>query len=299
MLRSSLFGAALAVTALALPAHGQALAWKLKKGEKFFVEATTKSTQTIDNGTGKPKDVNNTVTTVSGFEVLDQSPEKTVLRQTIEGARVTSDDTTGPGAARAANALKGAQFTVTLGPSGKVTKLDGYPEIMRKLGGGNSLAERVLRNSIPAEAIQEELSTIFGFLPDGAAAAGATWRRAESLPLGPLGTLGGEAVYTYKGKGDGGDEIVLRRTLAYAPPKEGEAAPTLKLNDVKVGEATGRIVFDAANGRLVRQDLNVSLQGTVRMTLPDKKTADVKIQQKTTRTIRLLDRNPFDQIQLK
>ncbi len=291
MLQRYPFGVFLALAALAPPAHAQTSPeWKFKKGAKFFVEVTTTNAQTLEpGGTAKPTTSNTSVTTVSSFEVVDAGADGAQLRQKVEGVSVKADDPTGPSAARAAGVLKGAQFTLTVSPAGRVAKFDGYNDFVRRLTGGNDAAEKQVRAAYPEEAFKEELATIFGVLPDKPAAPGATWKRTESLPLGPLGVLSGEATYTYRGKGDGGEQIDVTRVLTYAAPKE---EGNLKLRDVKVREAKGTALFDAANGRLVKEELTVKLEGAVVLKESATATTTINVKQTTTRTFRVLEKNP-------
>lgn len=295
MITQRVLGLALVLAAFALPAHGQSgLEWRFKKGAKFFVETATTNAQVLGSAGNKQTNHNSTVTSVSSFEVLDLGSGGAVLRQRVEGVAVKTDDATAPGAARAAGALRGMQFRFTLSPTGKISGFEGYAEFLKKLAGGNEAAEQALRTAYPEASFVEELTAIFGFLPDQSPAMGATWKRKEGMTLGPLGRLSGETEYTYRGKGESGEQIGMARTLAYEAPKE---AGNLKISNVKVQEARGNVVFDPGAGRLVRQDLTVKLQGTVTITDTGMKSTVVNVQQTTTRSIRLLDKNPLDGIE--
>jgi hypothetical protein len=289
-----LLGAALVVAGVALPARGQgALEWKFKEGEKFYVEVVTQNKQSVEIA-GKKTPSDSTITTVYGFEVVKQGPEGTVLKQTIEGVRVKSDDPTAAVAARGANQAKGVAFQVTLAPSGKLLKFEGYADLIRKIGGSGEAGEKAARTLIPEEALKEELARIFGFLPDKPVSSGATWSRDELSSLGPGGTLTGKVEYTFKGKAEGGESITFTRSLAYAPPKEAAGGVKLTKAEAKVDQAGGSVVFDAAAGRLVRQESSLHLKGNFTIDDGTRVTATA-VDQTTTQTIRLLDKNPLEE----
>jgi hypothetical protein len=160
------------------------------------------------------------------------------------------------------------------------------------MAGTNEQAQKAVQEATPEEMFREELTTLFGFLPDKPPTPGATWKRAESVNEGPRGTLNGEVEYTYRGKAEGGEQITLTRNLSHTPPKT--PAPLFKLSDVKVEPGTGTILFDPATGRLARQELTLRMQGTVAVTDSTRRTTTFGFQQETKRTLRLLDRNPLE-----
>src|SRR5262249_49561589 len=149
-------------------------------------------------------------------------------------------------------------------------KIEGYPELIARLSGGNEAAARTFQDGFPEENLREELALIFGFLPGKPVTPGATCTRTENVRLGSLGTLRGEVEYIYKGKEDGNEQITLTRRLTFEPGTQPDAL--IKATGVKVEPGTGTILFDTGVGRLIRQELNLRLQGTFAVTDTDKKT---------------------------
>lgn len=291
MIPRCLFGLALSLVVAVAPASAQfTLAWKLKKGDKFFLETTTTTHQQLAATGGKPAAPENTVTTVSSFEVLSDEGGKYVLRQKVEGIQAKASDGTGPSAARAATVLKGAQFTFHLTPAGKISNFDGYADLLKKWTGGNDALEQEVRASYPESSFKDELATVFGFLPEQPVAQGATWKRDESLPLGRAGRLTGTTTYTYTGKADGHEQITQDSQLAFEATK-GDAS---RLSNVKVTEGKGPILFDPAAGRLVKWERTLKMTATVTVRDNNDKDQTFNVQQTTTRTTRLLDKNPLE-----
>jgi hypothetical protein len=282
------------------PAPAQtALAWKFQEGDKFYIESVTETRQTITVG-DKATTSDSTVTTVSSFVVRKAEAGSYTLEQSIEGVRVKSgkpDDSAVSTVSRFANLLKGATFKFTISPSGKVTSpgLEGYEDLVKKLGGGNENVEKSIRALLPESVFKEDLNSVFGFLPDkGSADKGGTWTRKESLAL-PWGPLTGEATYTYQGPGQGGEQIDVSRKLTYALPTEPALGVKVAKGDLKVTEATAAIVADPAAGRLIshKQTTHVAGKLTATTTEAPAKEISFDVDETTTRTIKRVEQNPL------
>jgi len=289
-------GAGLLLLALVPAAPAQtALEWKFKEGDKFFIEAVTETKQTVTLA-DKPTTSASTYTTVSSFVVKKAEAGSYTLDQTIEGVQVKSakaDDSTVAIASRFANLLKGAKFTFTINSAGKLTsKLDGYDDFIRRLSGGSDKIEKDNRAFLPEDALKDELSAIFGFLPGKSVEKDDTWKRTETLAL-PWGKLTGETTYKYGGKDKDGEKIDITQKWSYALPDEGAGGVKVSKGDVKVTDATGTIVADLAAGRLVSHKETRHLTGHLTTTDAAKKETPFDIDQTTTRTIRRVEENPL------
>ncbi len=308
MVRRSTSVAVLALIAFALPVQGQdALVWKFKKGDTFFVKSVTVRTQSVQADDKKIAYLT-TATTYTRFEVLSTDANGTQLEQTFERAELTTqkpDDKNPPdpkkpadpttlGAQRYMNLLKDAVLTVTLSPTGAVKTLEGYEDLIRKLTGNPN--DKNAQDVLPKSSLIDDLEEIFHVLPDKAVAKGDSWTRDPvKLSLGAWGALAGKAVFTDEGKGKEGEEISVTRTLTYTPPTTPLAGWKLSKADVKFDPAKTKIVFDAGTGRLVSQESTIAFKGTFTLTMGsdmDEKTSTSTVDQSTTRTITLVDKLP-------
>src|SRR5262249_36615879 len=163
-----------------LPAGAQTgLAWKFKEGDKFSIEAVTETKQSITVGDKPAVSSTSTFTTLSNFVVKKADEGSYTLEQTIDNGQVKSskpDATPVALASRFANQLKGAKFVFTINSAGKITSpgLEGYADLVKKLGGDNEKNEKTIRALYPEDTFKEELNNIFGFLPEkGSAETGA------------------------------------------------------------------------------------------------------------------------------
>jgi hypothetical protein len=295
-----MIGAGLLLLAAALPAAAQSgLEWKFKEGDKFVIESSTETKQTITKDE-KPTTSESTFTTVSTFVVKKAAAGSYTLEQTIDEVRVKSnkpDDPTVAIASRYANQLKGATFKFNLSPSGKITSsgtasgLEGYEDLIKKLTGGNEQAAKAARTVYPEDAFKEELNNIFGFLPDKASPEeGYTWTRKESMAM-PWGKLTGEATYKYLGKKKDGEEFDVTRRWTYALPDENIQGVKVTKGDLKVTDATTKIVADPSAGRLVSLKQTMRLAGKVTVTTTETPPKDITadVDQTTTRTIKRVE----------
>jgi hypothetical protein len=296
MLRRAAGAVLLAAAMLAVPAYGQdvKLEWKLKEGDKFFLENTSVLNQTLKTGGMDVKqDLDQTM--VSSFTVKKKNADGSlVLEQKIETVRLK-----GAGAGvdpKSAQTLEGAVFTFTVTPRWEITRFDGYDNLVKKLGGENKAMEAEIRKYLTEDVLKATSQETFGFLPDKAVAKGGKWERKFVYPLGPFGTLTSTNKYTYEGKekvdGKEVDKITSEMSMTYAVPKQEAGAPLqVTKGDLKVEGAKGTIFFDSAAGRLVRSEAKIPVKGTMTFSASGRDT-EIEITQQESIKNRVLDKNP-------
>mgnify|MGYP001297246029 CR=1 FL=1 len=185
--------ACLSAAALAQPpsgsmqSDGQKLRWKFKPKDRFQVETTMQLMQ-LRRALGQmdAQDAVQIVTT-STFTVQQiESDKSAVLSQKIDAVRYRIDGTIPASAAATAELftrLKGASFTLTLGPDGKVRKFEGYADFIKRLdqqrpGDGQSFSQQV-----PEEDMKNASEEGFALFPDRPLRLGDTWERPSTLNL--------------------------------------------------------------------------------------------------------------------
>ncbi len=295
MLRRSAVAVVCVLAGLAVPAYGQTkLEWKLKEGDRFYLENASLLNQTIKTGGMEVKqDMDQTV--VSLFTVKKRNADNSLLiEQKVETVRLK---TNGPVPPKAAQALEGAVFTFTLTPRWEVTRFTGYDDLIKKLTNANPAAGKEVKKYLTEDLLKMTAQETFGFLPDKAVKKGDKWERKFIYPLGPLGTLTSTNKYTFEGteKVDGkdADKIAVDMTMTYAPPKvEGTPALEIKKGDLKVEGAKGTIYFDAAAGRLLRSEATIPAKGTMTFSYMGRDT-EMELDQKQTIKNRVTDKNPL------
>ncbi len=303
MLQRCWLAAVLTLGVLALPAHGQvAMEWKLKEGDKFYLE-TVSTFKQVMRTLGRELKQDLEQTTVFGVTVTKKDADGSfVLEQKIEALMIKNAAGTAGGTDDKFNQqLIGAVFKVTVSPKGEVTKFEGYDDLVKKVVGDDAAARKVFQAIMPEEYSKRSAAEAFAFLPDKPVKTADNWERKLETSLGPLGSFSSKRTYTYEGRetaeGKDLEKITFTAATTYnppTPPKSGEPpafAFQVDKGDLKVEDYKGTVWFDAAAGRLARSEWSMRVRGTVVITVSGTK-IDTEAQQDQTVKIRLLDKNP-------
>src|SRR5262249_18535561 len=132
-------------------------------------------------------------------------------------------------------ALIGSEFTLTLSPDLKVTKIEGREEFIKKLVKANPQMEQLLNQILSENALKEMSDPTFAAIPTKEIKKGDTWEKTSKLEMGPIGKYENKFKYTYEGKNAQGaddaakklDRIKVETTLTYQPPTDATAGTAL------------------------------------------------------------------------
>src|SRR5262249_50285833 len=143
------------------------------------------------------------------------------------------------------------------------------------------------------DVLRAPLREVFDILPAAAVKKGDSWTRDVSKPMGPLGTFKVATTYAYHGLGDGGEQVATKGVFSFQPGKAdpGELGLRIVKMELTKKEATGRLVFDNAKGRLVRQETTLPLAGTMTIEVMGMQ-IEVRLDGTETRTSRILAKRP-------
>jgi uncharacterized protein (TIGR03067 family) len=248
----------------AASARAQApLDWKLKEGQTFYIEE--KATLNLSGTVAGEEDKEETTSTIlSRITVLKEFADRSVLvEQQIESSKTKSsgkpetDDV----------AMKGVKFRMTLGPTMRATKFEGYDDLVRGQSGGNAEAEKTLRAEMSEAEMGRRLSEPFNvFLPDEPVAQGAPWTKTRDITVGPLGTMLMTLKYTPAGEetvdGLPVEKIVLTGEAKHTLPKPSAGAGfQFTKGHLNCNAIQGVVLFDKRIGRLVRMDFKLPFDG--------------------------------------
>lgn len=297
MLRRACGAALLVLVGLGLPAYGQTtLEWKFKEGEKFYVEEVNDVKQNVSI-IGKDIKQNTKITTISSYTVKSVSgagEQEVALEQKIESVDVKSTgDGLGGQMDKLFEKLQGATFEVTL-KKGKVTKLKGYDDFIKKLADGDEMTGKFAKMLLSEETLKKSIEDLFGGLPARPISTGDTWSQEATIPFGPLGSFKTSKDMTYKEKDKDGVLITYKSKMSYIPPKgEGAFAGLLKIvkGNIKSENAKGSVLFNAEKGRLVRSTFSMLAKGTMTVEVMGNQ-LELDISADQTTTTRVLTKNP-------
>src|SRR5713101_1410508 len=256
MLQQSWRAAVLVIGALAVPAQAQVqLQWKLNEGDRFYLESTGTTKQTMKI-MGTPIQQEFDTTTVDSYKVVKKTADEIVLEKRVEAMKVKATGQGAEAADQIAQRVKGAVFTVTLDPrTNTVTKVEGVAEFVKKVFADNPIMQQTLSATLNDNSLRDEQQNILlGFLSDKPVHKGDKWARKSKIPLGPIGGFSSEGEFTYQGKSplnnNEFDKIDATWTLTYAPPKEKGGLPfEITKGDFKATTAKGTYYFDSGNGK--------------------------------------------------
>jgi hypothetical protein len=295
MLRRTAWLVALAVAGAAVPAYGAVkLEWKLKEGDKFYVEEAVKQKQTT-KAMGMEQKFTMDLKIVYRFTVKKKTKDGIVLEQKVETAEAKSTGGEGAEVTKLFERLKGAVFTVTLDPAGKLTNFQGYQEHVQKIAKEDKKEAKMFKTVMPEDTFKQGVLEVFSFLPGKPVSPGDKWTQTLRMPMGPLGAMKAVNRYTYQGKAKEGEKIDLTADMTFEINQGDTADLGFKITkgDLKADRVKGSILFDAERGRLARYRLNALVKGKLTLEV-QKLTIDAEMEQETTADIRVLDKAPSD-----
>jgi hypothetical protein len=298
----------------AAPAGDNLLACRFVKDQPFWQEMTTRTIQNI-KVQGLEVGQNQEQTFYFKFDPQKQDGDKWVVKQTIEGVKMKIDiagspvsyDSTNEGAAAGTNsalseffkALKGSQFTLTIGKDCSVEKVEGREEFVKKLVSANKQLEQLLNRILGEEAMKQMADPTFGVVPKEPKKVNDTWPKTVKLSLGPLGSY--ENTYTFKYAKQTGDtaEIDVTVALKYSPPAADQGGETLPfkikggtINQVQDDKTNkGKVLFNTKTGRVESSNVSVKMTGTLTLDIGGT-TTEVNLTQDQTTEVKTYDKSP-------
>jgi hypothetical protein len=286
------------------------LTWKLEAGKAFYQEMTTETKQMMKV---MGSDINQTQkqTFIFSWTPEKQEADKSwVLKQKIEGVKMDIDiggnkiafDSTKDTAA--ANpladffkALVGSEFTITVGPDMKVTKITGRDDFIKKLTNANPQMKTLLEQILSEDSLKQMANPMFAALPGKEVKKGdAPWTSKSTLSMGPIGSYNTTYTYTPEGMSDKLFKITVASKLEYTPPSNNPVGASLpfkiKSADLKSDKAGGTILFDPEKGRIDGSDITTELKGKLSIEISNQ-TTDVELSQTQRTTVKTTDVNPI------
>jgi hypothetical protein len=281
----------LTLVALAAPALGQGkLQWKFKEGDKFFLEEKIVAKSATVVGSQKLP-FEQTQTRFSALAVKKATGDSFELEQRIESwTMLTVGNLAGAeeGAKLLEEIAKDSVFTIQMKLSGEITAFKGADDFMQKLAARDKLEAAKFEEIGGKEILRSMVAFVFDVLPAASVKKGEPWKKEMLVPMGPLGDYKYSMTYTEQDKG----ATTIKGTIAFQPSKAGPAGVEFKVVKMELaGEISGKMLFDAAKGRLTSTEWTVPRTGTVTVERQGEQST-VNVDGTEIRTIRLLDKRP-------
>ncbi len=301
-----------AAAALLVPAFAQEnkpanLAWKFEAGKTFYQTMTTETKQSM-KVMGSDVNQNQKQTFYFSWTPVKQETDKSwTIKQKIEGVamdidiggnKITFDSTKDQNQSNPLSdffkALVGSEFTLTVSADGKVTKVEGRDEFVKKLTQANTQMGPLLNQILSDEALKQMADPTFAAVPNKEVKKGDTWNKDSKLAMGPIGSYTTKYTYTAEGPQDKLQKIGVKTDLTYQPPADNPAGGLpfkIKGADLKADKATGTILFDPEKGRVDSSDMSLELKGKLSIEIGGQ-TTDVELSQTQRTTVKTTDTNP-------
>jgi hypothetical protein len=198
-------------------------------------------------------------------------------------------------------ALIGAEFTITIGKDkeGKlnVEKVEGVSALVNKLKAVNPQMEGLLNEILTDDSIKQMAQPMLNVVPPRPVAPKDSWESSDKLAMGPIGTYVTKNKYTYEGpaEGKGMAQIKVETSLDYQTPadtKKGLPFKILPGSTLKSKDSVGTVLFNTAAGRVESADMNVKLEGTLKIEIANMETT-VELNQTQVTKLKTMDKNPI------
>jgi hypothetical protein len=184
-------------------------------------------------------------------------------------------------------AMVGRQFSITVTPAGRVTRVDGLQKLMESVlnvlavpdGPTRVAVEKTVRQQLDEQNVRANLQNIFAPFPDHPVLVGETWERKTDVNFGfPMTTA---MTFTLSSRAQGVATVKVAGTVAMRPNTSMDLKPVKMDIDLR-GDQTGTLLIDENNGWTKQADVSQTLNGSVTVRTPESapETVPVTIQTK-------------------
>lgn len=188
--------------------------------------------------------------------------------------------------------LSGAIVTYTISPLGKLTKLEGYKELIADLLQNNPIAAQFAAGGSD-EAARLEMAETRPELPEQPVKPGDTWEANYEVPLPKIGSAQGKRMYKFEAFDQVGDRktarILVSTELNYDLDVEANEAKVT--GTMKSTGSSGTLQFDIERGEVVSLEVNSKIAGDMTITAGGN-TIPLKQDQTQTLKMELIDKLP-------
>jgi hypothetical protein len=187
---------------------------------------------------------------------------------------------TGPMApmAGAFRKLMGSHVKYQTDADGKITKVDGVPQLMSKMTTGLPIQSQFIVRSLVSEDAIKGWNVLHQNLPTNAVKAGETWESTRDLPFG-IAKFALTSTNTFKGWEQRNNKKMAKiETAGIIGPKEGAPAAAITISEGAT--VAGTSWYDPDLGVIAESD--VTAQFSVNIAQPSGQATTSKIKTKTT-----------------
>ncbi len=312
------FGLLICGASLAAFRQEVTLRYRWNKGETLRYRMTQQSTSAITGLPGGMGDITIEQSTAQVYRVAakDVAPDGTAtLDEVIESIKMEMDapmgkmsfdsaNPTAPSAGPMDDLLKkvllplaGAQFTMTLTPTGSVQRVEGISQAVEKMFANLPQDPQMqgilsgLKANLSDEGLKGMFSQGFAQLPQKALKQGDTWKASFTIPNPAVGAMTTAIDATLQSiEGSGANQVAQIATKLTITQDEGVKGQLPMGMSAKLGTATGEgeVVFDVGKGQARKGVTRLTMPLTISGPAPDGTTMNMQSLVKTTLTIEIV-----------
>ncbi len=294
------------------------LRYRWNKGETLRYRMTQQSSSTLSGLPGGMGDITIEQSTAQVYRVAAKdvaSDGTTTLEQVIESIKMDMDapmgkmsfDSTKPAPASGnpmddllktvLSPLAGAQFTLTLTPTGSVQKVEGISRAMEKMFANLPQDPQVqgmlsgLKANLSDDGIKGMFSQGFAQMPQQPLKPGDTWKASFTIPNPAVGAMTTSIVSTLQGvEGSGADQVAKIATKLTITQDEGVKGQMPMGMSAKLGASSGEgeVLFDVAKGQARKGVTRLTMPVMISGSAPDGTAMNMQSLVKTTLTIEIV-----------
>ncbi len=277
------------------PLFGQeSIAWRFKEEQQFFVEQKLVQSQSVVVA-GQKKDSTTSQTSLLRFDVQRLHDDgKVDILMTVERVGHTGGPTQ---TTQLTKQMAGAEFPLTIGKNGKLVRLDGYSDFVKKIAAGDDRRATLFKAVLSEDSFKKLVAQTFEVGPGRTVEAGESWQHKLKLPLGPFGSIAFNRTMKFIGVATDTEEKQLKLnvsgTASYERPTGDYPGFPFKVTQgsFEFKDITGKATFDASANMLKSLEVQLQMNGKLTISIGNSQ-QDVTISQKQTSTLKVLSEKP-------
>lgn len=167
----------------------------------------------------------------------------------------------------------GFTFLLTVQPTGRIDRLDGHAEFLRKLADGATPMLATAKAAFPEESLRLLLQECLGEGPKSSARSGQQWESTFTEPVSVFGALRTKVKWHWVGSEKQSAKVRGNYSTEYIPPGANNGLIQIEKGQIHSEAAESTAEFDRTTGRLSSFTKTNTLKGRLTVSVQGRRTA--------------------------
>ncbi|GEM_PF-5335532 len=246
-----------------LPAQ-TTLAWKFRTGDTFSVEQQVVQTTALETK-NKPFQQKSEWKLLSRWQVKETGKDSAKLLVTVDAltSKTYAGDTKVGLPSKEDELWRGAEFSFTTDPQGRLRDLKGHEALLKKLAGDSPQRLKILTALKPPDFFQALFQDVLGPMPENPVRPGDRWQSSAADSMSIFGTLVHTTEFTCRAPSDGLQSVESSTKTVFKAPRYAIENDVFRITkgEVRADDGKGSLLFDAAKGRMQRVHKSINVRG--------------------------------------